>query len=164
MRKEGTTAGQTKDKREQRQQCARMETMISSISLVPCSHHRVDAQRYCRVFYSDTHARGGQRWKTETNKQRAHAHTHLSLVRRSISHGRDCHSSILSELVREGQSGAQGDLRTDDAVAAVELALLEVHVHGTTLQPQTNRHNRQKSVRSTNPHAHFFVRAFGAFF
>ena len=57
----------------------------------------------------------------------------LALVRRAISKIGHGDVTVLPVVVGKGQTGAERNLRADNAVAAVEILLLGEHVHGAAL-------------------------------
>ena len=57
----------------------------------------------------------------------------LALVGRAVTEIGQAHIAVLAVMVGEGDAGAEGHLRADDAVAAIEMLLLGEHVHGAAL-------------------------------
>mmetsp|Transcript_22179 Transcript_22179/g.74620 ORF Transcript_22179/g.74620 Transcript_22179/m.74620 type:complete len:407 (+) Transcript_22179:157-1377(+) len=68
-----------------------------------------------------------------------HALEELALVGRTVAVEGDRHAAVPPVLVGKGQAHAQGLLGADDAVAAVEVVLGLVHVHGPPLPLGTAR-------------------------
>src|SRR5262249_48364935 len=57
----------------------------------------------------------------------------LALVRRAVSKIRDADLAVLRITVRESDAGAEWNLRTDNAVAAIEILLAAEHMHRAAL-------------------------------
>src|SRR5580704_9635457 len=58
---------------------------------------------------------------------------HLPLIGGTVTEIGERHRAVLFVFVRERQSGADGNLRAYDPMAAVEFLLFAEHMHGATL-------------------------------